>query len=105
MNITTVQVFLAFAGVTFPVLLLVPTMFTTLRPALIRPEQVAIFFFLLLCDYLLVVVAVAWSLVRCSEWVALAFLIVCSYFLAWGLRLIIHWILQESVHRYTKRLI
>ncbi len=102
MSMTTVQVFLAFTTVTYPALMLVPALVTSLL-LVTRPNEIAFYFSLLLANYVLVVVAAAWSLGVEGEGVALAFQIVSAGAIALVLRRIVTWTILESVYNNSGR--
>ncbi|HID29646.1 MAG TPA: hypothetical protein EYP19_06520 [Desulfobacterales bacterium] len=93
---------LSFAQITFPVFLLIPTLITSFHVS-ITPLKLGRFFVALWVDYLVIVVALAWSAVVQEDWAILGFLIVSMVLIGIALFYVTKWTLDEQLWIWMNR--
>ena len=88
--------FLSFAQITFPVFLLVPTLITSFH-VIIPLSKLGRFLVVLWIDYLVIVVALAWSAVVQKDWAIFGFLIISIVLIGIALFYLTKWTLDEQL--------
>lgn len=93
----TLSTVLAFGEITFPILLLVPTLITAFRKFLVPPIELGRFFSWLLFFYFTVLEAAILSALIQGAWGSFGLLIVCAIPATIGVDNVVRWTLHEQV--------
>lgn len=98
-----IELFLSFAEITFPVFLLIPTLVASLRILVVEPQQVARLYGVAVGEYLVVILAIGYSLFIYNAWETIAVFGVSALFISYAFILVLKWSLHEYIYAWITR--